>query len=127
MDSLKYPKQKILNVLRENREAHIKIVREAQKGYREKAIELFEEKLALLKASKAVDPNIRMQVPVNHTDQFDQAIQMLEMSVGDEIELDMNQFQSFVMNKWQWQGQFLASNSMYSGTAAQALDSVVPE
>jgi len=117
MDKMIYPKSKVLKALNKNRDAHYKIVREAQKGYREKAIELVEQLLKDLKAGKGVSLHIPLAVPENHVDDFDRAIQMLEMGVGKNVELDQNEFQCYVRNQWQWQHHFLAANSAYSSTA----------
>jgi ribosomal protein L25 (general stress protein Ctc) len=117
MDQMIYPKSKVLKALNKNREAHTKIVREAQKGYREKAIELTEQLLKDLKAGKSVSLHIPLAVPENHIDDFDRAIQMLEMGVGKNVTLDQSEFQCYVRNKWQWQHHFLQSNAAYSETA----------
>ena len=117
MESLKFNKSFVVEKLKENRAEHVKIVKEAQKGYREKAIEIYKEKLKLLEGGKSVDANTYIQIPVSHIDDFDRTIEMLEMSVEDVVSLDQGQYQQYVRNRWNWQGQFLASNSAYSVTA----------
>lgn len=110
--------KEILEKLRLNREEHIKIVREAQKGLRDKWRELLTEALEDLMSGDTVETNLHLTVPTNHTDDFDRAIQMFEMTTDKEVGLSETDFQSYVRNEWQWRGQFLASNSMYSVSAS---------
>jgi hypothetical protein len=114
---MKYKKADVLKALKKNRSEHAKIVHEAQSGYRERAIELTKKLLDDLKAGKSVSLVINLPLPVNHLDEFDQVIRMLELSKGNEVDLDGNEFRCFMLNKWGWQHQFLASNVMYSETA----------
>ena len=109
----------ILEKLRVNREEHIKIVREAQKGLRDKWREMLTEALEdVIDYSEGVTPSLHLQVPNNHTDDFDRAIQMFEMTTDKEVGLGEAEFQSYVRNEWQWRQQFLASNSAYSESAS---------
>lgn len=121
MNKLEYPKRKILDSLRANREEHIKIVREAQQGYREQFEKLLLSKLEDLRAGKSVEARINLKVPENHVDDFDRAIEMLEMCNNETLELEEHEFQCYVRNRWNWGSQFLLSNSLYSETAAAAL------
>lgn len=121
MKNMYYPKSKILKALRKNRDEHTKIVREAQKGYREKAIDIVSALLRDLKAGKSVLLHIPLVLPESHIEDFDRAIQMLEMGTGKVVELDENEFRAYVRNQWGWQHQFLTSNSAYSTTAATYL------
>lgn len=121
MDNMKYPKAKVLAALKKNWELHLKIVKEAQKGYREKAIELVEKLLKDLKSGKETSLHIPLHLPANHSDEFDRAIDMLEMCSDKEVVLDQSQFQAYVRNKWGWQRDFLAANSGYSETAMMSM------
>lgn len=39
-------------------------------------------------------------MPVSHEEQYEEVIQMLEMSVENEITLSKHEFQSYVQDKW---------------------------
>lgn len=112
-----FPKAKVITLLKKNRALHRKIVQEAQKGYREKAIELTEKLLEDLKSGKSVHVHIPLQIPDNYVDYFDRVIEMYTMSTGKTVELTEGEFQTYVRNRWGWQHQFLATSSMYSETA----------
>lgn len=117
MKNMSFPKEKVLEALRQNRTQHLGIVREAQQGFREKAIAVLEDKLVQLRAGKSVDLRIPLHLPENHVESFDLAIQMLEMCIEPYIELDERQFQCYIRNQWEWGRSFLLSNSSYSGIA----------
>lgn len=51
--------------------------------------------------------------PKNFSEAYQQAIEMFKWEERDEIELTSHEFRCFVMDKWDWQGEFLASNSRY--------------
>ena len=117
MESLSFKKSEVLDKLRENREEHMTIIVEAQKGYRKEAIKLFSDKLTSLKAGEKVDVSFHLPMPASYVDEFDNAIQMLEMSVDEEVELTDDEFKCYIRNKWTWQTRFLEANSSYSGIA----------
>jgi hypothetical protein len=121
MDNLTFPKAEILKALKKNRDEHLSIVKEAQTGYRTELKKLLLSKLTDLEGGKPVDPNIRMTVPESHVDDYDRAIMMLEMSKDTELTLDQSEFQCYVRDKWQWERNFLMSNSNYSPGATRKL------
>lgn len=109
----------LLATLRKNRDAHRAIFEEALEGYRKKAIEVFEDRLAQIKSGKGFQSYVSLAEPDDHTNDYDVAIAMIEMSVHDQIELDELSFRQFVRDEWQWKKQFLMTNSGYSRTAAR--------
>ncbi len=119
---LTFMTSEILEKLRTNREEHLKIVTEAQTGCRAKWKGMLEKALYALEAGDKVEPMLHLASPDNHVGDFDRAIEMLEMTTDEEIELDEATFQAYVRNQWSWERQFLMSNVAYSGTA-QALSS----
>ncbi len=122
---LTFKKDDILEKLRTNREEHLNIMQEAQKGYRERWREMLVVQLADLNAGKPVAAGLHLAIPENHVDDFDRAIEMFEMTTDGEITLDDGAFQSFVRNKWEWHRHFLAANLEYSETA-QTLSNALP-
>ncbi len=120
--SLTFEKAVILDALRKNKYEHIEIVKEAQVGYRRKLEELLKEKLHDLQEGREVTPHLNLALPAHHVDEFNNAIEMLEMSVDEKIELEESQFKCYIRNEWHWDRQFLVANSSYSGMAQQLLD-----
>jgi hypothetical protein len=110
-------KDEILKALRANRETHKKIVVEARKGYVAKAREALKSRLDALESGKIVSLAFRLSPPQDHTNVYDTAIRMLELSVQPTIELTSTQVQCLIQDDWDWKQGFLGSNAMYSGTA----------
>ena len=112
--------QEVLKALRENRSKHKQIVDEAKAGYSEKAAELLKRKLDEVMASSGrfVEPlKFSIPLPVDQTKAYDVAIKMLELSQELLIELTADQVRYFVLDDWDWKGEFIGSNKMYSATA----------
>lgn len=118
MQSVKVKKDELLKILTTNREKHTAIFEEAQVGYRKRVIEELDALLAKATRGERVPSYWRLQAPVNQTPEYDRAIRMLEMSVDSEVTLSAQDFESYVMDRWAWKKQFLASNKSYSVTAA---------
>lgn len=122
MDKMKFSITTIVEALERNREEHIQVVKEAEEGYRKKAIKVVEDILAQLKAGKAINTNTNLHRPESHVDDFDRAIRMLRLSTQSEIELDERQFDAYVRNQWNWGRQFLQANASYSERAMRLMD-----
>lgn len=56
---------------------------------------------------------MRNPYPENHADDYVGTIRRLELCVENEVELDTDEFDQYVRNKWEWRGRFLASNTSY--------------
>lgn len=54
-----------------------------------------------------------MQIPTLHTDDYEAALKMLEMSVDEVIELGPEDFDQLVLGNWNWKEQWNTSNSRY--------------
>lgn len=51
--------------------------------------------------------------PEDHGDDYSGTIRRLELSVDNELELNSNEFDSYIRNKWSWKDSFLSCNSGY--------------
>ena len=51
--------------------------------------------------------------PVNHLEDYDRVINMLEFSVADKVSLSSDDFDAYVRNNWTWKEQFVNSNLFY--------------
>jgi hypothetical protein len=122
MENITVQKAELLAALQKNREGHRKIFEEALDGYHKEAVRVLEGQLALAKANKKVNAHIMISRPSDQTKDYDRAILMVEMSVGDTITLSEMDFANYVMDDWSWKDQFLTSNRAYSQTAAFMAD-----
>ena len=124
---LQFPTTDVLDKLKTNRKRHAEAYAEAVEGHREavkkkykEAIEKYQEELAklvdggevkyfMVEAAPGVSPQ--------HLDEYDTAIEMLEMTSEDTLTLTQTQFHCYVRDKWTWTNNFLG-NARYSNTVA---------
>lgn len=118
MDTVKVKKSELLKILQRNRAEHREIFEEASDAFRIEVIKLLDQRLQDAKDGKRINLRIELVQPMDQTEEYDQAIKMCEMSVEDEISLSSDAFRNYVLDKWHWRDQFIASNSRYSGKAA---------
>ncbi|HET9011667.1 MAG TPA: hypothetical protein VFN38_07605 [Gemmatimonadaceae bacterium] len=121
MREVKVKKTDLLKVLRKNRAAHRQIFEEALVGYQEKVVAALERSLAQARKGQRVAERFYIQQPQDQTAEYDKAIAMCEMSVDGELTLTSQEFEAYVMDRWQWKDTFLRSNSLYSKMAADAI------
>lgn len=108
-------KNELLDKLQNNLEEHRTGVEKAQVNYRRKVLDELERRLLDAKDGKPLDVSVfaRMPVPRSYAAEYEQAIEELAWHTGEEIELSSRDFRRYVLDQWEWQGQFIASNSAY--------------
>jgi len=104
----KISKEKLLKVIKENRDKHRSIFLEAIEGYQKEA------KINKLKEGKTIDQYINLPIPVDHTPEYNRVIRMIEMDVRINIELGENEFAQYVMDDWQWKREWVGTVSNYT-------------
>jgi hypothetical protein len=114
MENINVSKEKLLEILKKNRELHRDIFIEAQKNYRSEVISVLDKMLSDARAGKSVSHSINLMAPEDHTSDYDRVILMLELSLDDTIGLSERDAQQYVMDKWSWSHDWAVSNSRYS-------------
>jgi hypothetical protein len=114
LHTIKVKKADLLAKLVGNRATHRKMFLDAQTGFRKVVIQELDRRLKDARAGRGINIVFSMPAPVDQTGEYDRAIQMLEMSVDDIIELDEDQFSNFVLDEWRWKQQVQATNSRYT-------------
>lgn len=107
MERITVEKAQLLAKLEQNRTDHRAIFEEALEGFKAEVTGELEQTLVRLRSGLYRDVRISRPVPVDHTRDYDRAIEMVKMAIGDEITLTEEDFASYVMDDWGWQGQFL--------------------
>lgn len=107
-------KSELLAILKENRSKHRDIFLRAQEGFRSKVIETLEKTLKDARDGKKFPGSIEIPEPEDRTCDYDRAIKMIEMDVGNAIKLEETDFKQFVMDDWHWKRSFFASNVRYT-------------
>lgn len=107
-------KDKLLEIMKKNRETHRAFFLKAQEGYRVMVIEELDRMLKDARNGKRIRQHVELDEPVEHTKDYDRVISMMEMSIADEITVSENQFSQYVLDEWGWSHQFTTTNSKYS-------------
>lgn len=109
----KYEKETIAAHEKTHRD-QLKLMRKNLKTTKAAIKEQVKKELALVNEKNKVGYKYMRNVfPENHTDDYAGTIRRLELSVDKEIELDTNEFDSYIRNKWAWRDSFLTSNTGY--------------
>src|SRR4051794_14185033 len=109
MENIEVAKAELLEKLKQNRADHRVIFEEALEGFREQAIKVLNRALDNVKARRCQDVSVSRLVPRDHTGDYDRAIAMVEMSIGDTVVLSEDDFAQYVMDDWGWQRSFLSN------------------
>ena len=116
----------LLETMRENREEHERIYKEAVVGYRTQCVNELRETLEganqCFKQGDGFADLTHVQClrpPVEHLQVYDEALQMFEWGEWKEgmVELDIDEFRSYVLDEWSWMDSFLTSSSTWSEQA----------
>ncbi len=113
MNTVKVRKERLLDKLKENREKHRDDFIKAQIGYRAEVIEQLDRALQDARDNKKITTTFRLPSPSDHTSEYDTAIEMLDWTIGDEIELSQMAFRQYIFDDWDWSQSWLLSNSSY--------------
>ena len=111
MQEVTVTKEELLKTLRDNRTAHIQLYKDAVEGFKVESKKKLEKALASL--DKGTMPkSMSFHPPVDHTEQYDEAIKMLEMSVDTNITLSRHEFTQYVQDSWISQSERMMMRSM---------------
>jgi predicted nucleic acid-binding OB-fold protein len=116
MNAVKVSRLELLEIVRKNKEQHIKDFNESVKDFKKAVVKVTKENLDLAKSGdlekigsiKAVPPK-----PVSYETSYARAARMLELSVEDVIEVEEDVFNQLVLDEWDWKHQFITSNTLY--------------
>lgn len=99
MNEVKVKTNDLLHVLRKNRDAHAQLYKDAVEGYK---VETEKKLQAAIKkvADGQMMASIKLNVPKDHTKDYDRVIRMLEMSVESELTLRSHEFEQYVLDEW---------------------------
>lgn len=104
----------LLKKLMENRDAHRALFLVAQRGYRHEVTRALEKAFEEARAGTAYRTYIPLVEPLDHSNDYNVVIAMLEMSVDTQIEIEQREFQHYVLDKWDWADQARFVNTTYA-------------
>lgn len=110
-------KNALIQRIQENRNGHTAIYEEAIKGYYLAVARWLEVQQENLNTGEPFETFFNEPRPENHTDDYDNVLDMLNMSVQDRITLSTTEFRQYVRDEWGWKREFLMSSSNYTNGA----------
>jgi len=114
MDRIIVRKESLLKVLRANRLEHIEEHKKAVKGYWLTTVDNLVKALALAEENTTINwSEITNQEPYAHTNEYDEAIEMLELTEEEKIHLSKDQYRKYYKNHWSWKTNWDMNNSVY--------------
>jgi len=111
---IKVNKDKLITILKSNRDKHRQIFLEAVDGYRKRLLKELEDQVEQVKQGKHIDRIVHFPEPQDQTKDYERVIGMLEMSNDTEIELSEANYAQYVMDDWQWSREWLHNQQRYS-------------
>lgn len=60
-----------------------------------------------------IDTSLNLVYPEDHTSDYDRAIRMMQSSVFDKVKLTVEEYDSYVLNNWNWKKNFITVNAGY--------------
>ena len=115
MNQIKVKTSELLSKLKTNRNAHRELFLKAQVGYRKAVIEELDRMLQEARDGKSIRRAIKLPEPQDHTEDYDTAIMMLEMSVEETLVISVHEFAQYVQDKWSWSDMVTTCNAGYAG------------
>jgi hypothetical protein len=121
---IKIGRQKLLEELKKNRDKHKTEFEVALKGYQKAFQARLEEMVVIVK--EAIEKEQRVQfstgplsldVPQDHTADYDAVIAMLEWHEGEFVKLSYHEVQCYLRDKWDWKDKHALAFANYSGPA----------
>ena len=76
------------------------------------------EKVRRVKAGDVITLWVQLPVPEEHTGDYQRAIRMLKLHMGDTIELTEAALATFMDDDWGWMTSFMANTMSYAGGSA---------
>lgn len=120
MNQVVVEKARLIETIKANRTKHLEAFEEAAMGYRKAVAEMLENFKVQLEQQMATPIEIcnafgKLEEPKNYLREYDRILQMLDMSVEDQIILAEHEFQQYVMDEWNWSRGFQGLVRTYSG------------
>ena len=123
MKEVKVNRQQLLKKLKDNRDKHVQTYEKAYKDYvktlksKMKKLVTVCDKWEKTRRKFKIDASIDLHSPHCYKSEYDTAIEMVAMSVDDELVLTQQEFKQYVTDEWGWKHSFSTMASTYSGLA----------
>lgn len=107
-------KEKLIEQIKKNKEAHIKAYAKAVTAYKKEALKQLAEQTKLAKEGK-LKIHLNLISPVSLSEHYDDLVEMFEVDVREEVELTQQEYNEYYKDKTEVTRHALMSNQMYLG------------
>lgn len=114
MNTTELKRDKLLEILKENRAKHIKAFDLAVEHRRMDVIEKLPMLLKEFELKTRDLERIDFPLPKSSETEYNTIIRKMELDVRETIELDDRQFQNWVMDRWVWSDNFMRTSATYA-------------
>lgn len=115
MDKVTVNRHELLNTVKSNRANHEDEFKKLRAAYHQACINWCRGEADRLEREGGEIEYKSLPRPQSHIKEYNLIVQMLEMSVEEEIELTHSQFARYVMDQWEWSEDFGSLKTMYRG------------
>jgi hypothetical protein len=116
MHAVKVNRKELLDIVKTNKEKHVKEYNESVEDYKAAAVKLAQANLKLVKTGdleQIAKTKPMPSKPVSYESNYTRAIRMLELSVEDTIDVEEDVFNQLVLDEWAWKNAFVAASALY--------------
>ena len=103
----------VLHILLKNRQRHITDYAETMLNRQIDILTALKKAVKDVSAGKEVT-ELSFPLPEDNTKVYDAAIRKLELEQRNELELDAQTFERWVMDEWHWKDNFVRTASVYN-------------
>lgn len=112
MEYANVPRLTLLSLIKANRDNHRDEFIKAQDVYRKLVIAELDKMLESAKSDSNILRHVNLKAPVDHTDDYDKLIGLLELSTDESTALTTSEYWAYVKDQWNW-AKDQAVNSTY--------------
>ena len=113
LNLIKVKKDVLMQKLLDNKKSHVQEYKKAVEGFKQSVVDELQRYLDRAIEGKRIKTYIQFDEPECHDADYDTVIEMLEMSVDEEVYLTTPQFKHYVQDQWTWKEGFSLTNSKY--------------
>jgi hypothetical protein len=106
-------KDALIAALKKNRDGHRSQYEEAHAGYRKALIETVGRMYDDAKKGLEVAHMIHLDIPEDHTRDYDRLVGMLDMSIDETVLITATEYSQYVMDDWGWKERFISTSNAY--------------
>ena len=111
-------RHEMITKIKEGMAKHQAAYAEAHEDSVKALIILLDRIRAQVAAGNLKETTVNLPAPQSHLKEYQEAIEMLEMSVDETITLDRDAFKAYFNNEWAWSTHFESTSAMYKGVLA---------